>query len=158
MTRLSRADLKRLGITPDGRRVKQQAIEPMTRAVWDARREGEALIIVIPALPPSMNEWLRMHWAARKRQINALSGHLRILAAACQIPKYTECQVQIRYYFRTNRRRDADNYAGKLILDALRYADILTDDNADLIRLPEPQLDVDGMKWRTEVWITAKGA
>lgn len=124
------------------------------QAIWDIGQDGGAWIIIIPLLPPSLNKWIRMHWAAKGGFTRELTNNLRMVAMAYQIPQFGKCTVQIRYYFPTARRRDADNYAGKALLDSLRYAGILTDDDHKTITLPEPVIEVDRLRPRTEVWIT----
>ena len=43
--------------------------------------------------------------------------------------------VQIRYFFPDRRRRDPDNYSGKMILDGLVRCGVLKDDSFSCIRL-----------------------
>ena len=43
--------------------------------------------------------------------------------------------VILRYHFRDSRRRDPDNYSGKMILDGLVHAGILKDDSFRCIDL-----------------------
>ena len=43
--------------------------------------------------------------------------------------------VTLTYYFPDKRRRDSDNYAGKLILDGLVRAGIIEDDSFDNVQL-----------------------
>jgi len=57
------------------------------------------------------------------------------------------------YYFRTNRRRDQDNYAPKQLLDSMRKAGILADDNAEVLRLLPVEFQVDKDRPRTEVFV-----
>ena len=124
------------------------------QAIWDIGQDGGAWIIIIPLLPPSLNKWIRMHIQARKRFKDQLTEDLWKLKTAFRVPQFGKCTVQIRYYFPQARRRDADNYAGKTLLDSLRYAGILTDDDHKTITLPEPVIEVDRLRPRTEVWIT----
>ena len=58
-------------------------------------------------------------------------------AAAGQRPKepYRLAEVKILYYFQSARRHDADNYAGKFLLDGLTKAGIILDDDFSHIRL-----------------------
>ncbi|MBW2672148.1 MAG: RusA family crossover junction endodeoxyribonuclease [Deltaproteobacteria bacterium] len=83
-----------------------------------------------------------------------MTNNLRLLALAANIPKIERAEVRLVYYFKDQRRRDPDNYAGKFILDGLRKAGIISDDNAGVLRLPQPEFRVDRQAPRTEVWIT----
>lgn len=60
--------------------------------------------------------------------------------------------VNITYYFKDRRRRDPDNYSGKMLLDPLVREGILTDDSFAVVTLV---LDgkVDKQKPRTEIEI-----
>ena len=58
--------------------------------------------------------------------------------------------VSITYYFKDKRRRDPDNYSGKMLLDPLVREGILIDDSFDVVTLV---LDgkVDRQNPRTEI-------
>ena len=65
------------------------------------------------------------------------NGHIRLIL--CN-PKPSQplrnAVVTLTYYFKDKRRRDPDNYSGKMILDGLVRAGILKDDsfsNIDLV-------------------------
>lgn len=60
--------------------------------------------------------------------------------------------VNITYYFKDRRRRDPDNYSGKMLLDPLVKEGILIDDSFDVVTLV---LDgkVDKQNPRTEIEI-----
>lgn len=60
--------------------------------------------------------------------------------------------VNITYYFKDQRRRDPDNYSGKMLLDPLVKEGILKDDSFDVVTLV---LDgkVDKHNPRTEIEI-----
>lgn len=61
------------------------------------------------------------------------------MIALCCRPKPSEpmkkATVNIKYYFTDNRRRDPDNYSGKMILDGLVRAGIIADDSFFVIDL-----------------------
>jgi len=48
---------------------------------------------------------------------------------------YNKAMVQITYHFKDRRRRDPDNYSGKLLLDGLVGAGVITDDSFTHIEL-----------------------
>jgi crossover junction endodeoxyribonuclease RusA len=110
--------------------------------------------LCIPALPPSLNVWSRKHWRIRHAQVKALTTNLLGLRLENGLPKVERPRVQLVYYFRDNRKRDPDNYAGKFILDGLRHAGIIADDNAGVLRLPQPEFQVDKQRPRTEVFVS----
>ncbi len=64
----------------------------------------------------------------------------------------TSAEVHIHYYFSDNRRRDPDNYSGKMILDGLVSTGIIVDDSFWNIRLIL-SADVDKGVPRTEILI-----
>ena len=47
---------------------------------------------------------------------------------------YLKARVTITYYFPTAMRHDADNYAGKFLLDGLTKAGVIVDDDLAHIR------------------------
>lgn len=124
------------------------------QATWDARAEPGRIWISIPELPPSLNEWSRRHWTVRAEAVETLTDELAKLRMAFRIPKVELPRVQLVYYFATRRHRDPDNYAGKFLLDGLRHAGIIADDNAEVLQLPQPEFKVDWERPRTEILIT----
>ena len=85
---------------------------------------------VIPGIPPSNNRYIgrRNNW-----EYNKVKSEWERLVAYCCInrPKkpIAVAEVTIDYYFSDKRRRDPDNYSGKMLLDGLRKAGILEDDS-----------------------------
>lgn len=114
--------------------------------------------LVIPALPPSLNRLLNMHWAKRGR----IKEEWSRLVWAAYMEKYGDwtmvpphehgCRnVLLEYYFRTNRRRDADNYQ-KIILDALVANGLLVDDSPEWVAV-HVRFFVNRERPRTEIKI-----
>ncbi len=62
-------------------------------------------------------------------------------------------KVTITYFFPDGRRRDPDNYCGKMILDGLTAVGILTDDDFSHIELTIRRGGVDRENPRTEIEI-----
>ena len=121
--------------------------------------EGGGLVansirLVIGDIPPSLNVYTRMHW--RKR--SALQKRWNTLVwAACQgreIRTFDRAKVTIIYYFRTSIRHDPDNYSGKVILDGLRKAGVLTDDSFSNVTI-HPVAAYDPAHPRTEIEVEA---
>lgn len=83
------------------------------------------------------------------------------LLAKCQHNRtgesFEKAKVTITYFFADGRRRDPDNYAGKLILDGLTKAGVIQDDDFDHIVLEIRKGGVDKKNPRTEVEITEGG-
>lgn len=74
--------------------------------------------------------------------------------AIWMLPKFERAVVQIVYYHRTDRRRDpADNWAPKILMDALVRGGILVDDNGDLMNVQPVDMKVDPERPRTEVFV-----
>ncbi len=135
----------------------KKAVQKRPAASWDAYLLPGGLWLAIPFIPPSQNQYLRWHWAKRKRYLDGLGADLARLALARRLPAFEQATVQVSYIFPDRRHRDKDNYNGKFILDALRRAGILTDDRAELVSLPEPEFLLDRERPRTEVWIWDAG-
>jgi len=91
----------------------------------------------IPDIPPSLNEWTRMHWT-KQHQVK-IEWAWTVLACAMTAktgkPHFKMATVKITYYFTKKRRRDTDNYAPKFLLDALVQAGIIQDDRDDWVKV-----------------------
>ena len=94
------------------------------------------ILLELDQVYPSLNKWMRVHWRERAR-INT-DWHWLILKAAqkvcCGRPMYKMAKVTITLIFPVIRRRDADNYTPKFVMDALVAAGILQDDNAKQVK------------------------
>lgn len=152
MTRLTTAQARRLGILP-GKRSKPVAYMPKNMPRWDARTIPGGVWLQIPEVPPSLNVWKNWHWAKQARYKKGLIEAVRCLAMALKLPRHKRALVQVIHYFGTTRHRDADNMAPKFLLDALVQGGLLVDDRAEWIELPEPGLEIDPGRPRTEVFI-----
>jgi len=109
----------------------------------DAKRlqsiRGVCVKIVINEIPPSNNKYMgnshnfneyrrekeRWHWLIK----SALSKEKK------PIKPLEKAIVNITYYFKDKRRRDPDNYSGKMLLDPLVREDILIDDSFNNVTL-----------------------
>lgn len=95
--------------------------------------------ITLRGYPESLNHYAGREnsWEYRK----AKAEWKEIVWAACLANKerpskpYDYADVEIKYYFKTKSRHDADNYAGKFLLDGLTEAKVIADDSMDHIRL-----------------------
>lgn len=113
--------------------------------------------IVIRNIPPSNNEFLgNSHNFNEYRRIKQ-DWHWLIKCAIKKRPinPYELAVVTIKYFFPDRKRRDPDNYSGKMLLDPLVKEGILKDDSFKCITL---RLEADYCKEdpRTEITIEDK--
>ena len=111
----------------------------------------------IPLIPRSLNEYAgrRNTWEYR----NDKSEWLRIIWACCREKPTKPLEksiVTIEYHFPDNRRRDPDNYCGKMILDGLVSCGIIKDDSFGHVEL-RLRGCVDKANPRTEVTVEQSG-
>lgn len=84
----------------------------------------------IPDIPPSNNKFIGRENRFQYQKIK--KEWARLIAVICvpKSPKPLErAVVRIVYHFPDNRRRDPDNYSGKMLLDGLVRAGIILDDS-----------------------------
>jgi crossover junction endodeoxyribonuclease RusA len=99
---------------------------------------------IIPAIPPSLNKFAGREntWEYRKTK----AEWIQLVDAYCR-PRpeqpLDKAAVTLEYHFGDMRRRDADNYSGKQILDGLVKAKIIKDDCFDCIELRLRQGEID---------------
>ena len=136
---------------------QKQKTKPVTVKIptvqWDAKRLPSGSWIQIPEVLPSLNIWNKWHWSVYQAKIKELSSAIGSLKLVCDLPKYELVRVEVIYFFGTSRRRDTDNYTPKLLLDALRYAEIIAEDNSQVLELSPPRFETDREKPRTEVFV-----
>lgn len=102
-----------------------------------------------PSLPLSLNKSNSMHWAARRR-------YLADWRLACRVAFHKEAMkldhlpiepvsIQYTFTFPRNGRRDPHNYVAtaKALTDELVAMDLVPDDTAEWVTIPEPALRVD---------------
>lgn len=86
-------------------------------------------VLVIPDVPPSLNAFMRKHWAAQKQARMNLYLLLRNAKISEDVPDAVgRRRIRIRVTFPTAARRDPDNYL-KVLLDALVSSEALYDDS-----------------------------
>lgn len=113
--------------------------------------------LIIPAIPPSNNEFLANSHHYRIYAEKKEEWHWLVKTAIRRRPPkpFSKAVVAITYFFPDRRRRDPDNYSGKFILDALVKEKILEDDNFYTITLVLGA-EVDRKNPRTEIEIERK--
>lgn len=95
--------------------------------------------ISIPEIPKSLNKYLGRENSCEYRQDKQYwSGLIQLVVNLCRdkpSEPYKKATVTITYYFKDKRRRDPDNYCGKMILDGLTAAGVIADDSFKNITL-----------------------
>lgn len=93
--------------------------------------------IVINDIPPSNNQYMGNSHNFNEYRREKERWHWLIKSALKEKPKkpIEKAIVNITYYFKDKRRRDPDNYSGKMLLDPLVREGILIDDSFNNITL-----------------------
>lgn len=110
--------------------------------------------LTLKGVPPSLNRFAgrenaKEYRAQKETWTNAVMWTIK--AQGCKPPKpFEKSIVTITYFFPDNRRRDPDNYAGKMLLDGLTRGGIIKDDSFDNISLTVCG-DIDRAQPRTEI-------
>ncbi len=92
--------------------------------------------IIIPEIPPSWNQIMRMHHHQQDAETKKWALLVRAYAGRRDVPRFTgKVKVKITYYFKDKIKRDPDNYSGKFINDGLVAAGIIEDDSFQHIDL-----------------------
>ena len=105
-------------------------------------------------IPPSNNKFIGNSKNFNIYRREKERWHWLIRAAITSKPKQPieKAEIHIRYYFKDKRRRDPDNYSGKMILDPLVQEGILQDDSFSNVRLILSAA-VDSQKPRVEITV-----
>ena len=114
--------------------------------------------ITVNDIPPSNNEYMGNSHNFNGYRQQKVRWHWLIKAALCKAEKpkkpLVKALVKISYFFKDNRKRDPDNFSGKMILDPLVKEGVLKDDNFDVVTLQIGKAGVDKLNPRTEIEIT----
>lgn len=114
--------------------------------------------IVINQIPPTNNKYMGNSHNFNEYRKKKEQWHWLVLVAILESkakPKkpFEKAIVHIKYYFPDKRRRDPDNYSGKMLLDPLVREGVLKDDSFNNIEL-RLSAAVDKLRPRTEIEIT----
>lgn len=113
--------------------------------------------IVVKEIPPSNNKYMGNSHNFNEYRREKERWHWLIKSAIKKKPKqpFDKAIVHITYYFKDKRRRDPDNYSGKMLLDPLVREGILVDDSFSNITLvlaagwdkdePRTEIDIEGV-------------
>lgn len=125
------------------------------------------LIFKAPNEPLSENKSRTIHWATRKRRLDpwkeAAFVAMRNALLATHDHKPVPVVIQVILPFRTAQRRDPHNYTGtnvKAIVDGLRLAGLVPDDNARWVTVSDPRESIQrdrGTPLVVRVIITPRG-
>ena len=89
--------------------------------------------IIINTITPTINKYIGRtniwEYQADKKKIHNV---IRLSTIGLN-PKYEKVKMRITYYFKDKRRHDPSNY-DKMLLDGLVEANIIKDDNYDVIQ------------------------
>ena len=134
---------------------KRKRDPKLTKAILDAKRIENGILLIIPENMPSINQWKDWHWTKQAHFKKYLTEILSDLTLIAGCPRYEKARVEITHYHPVVRKRDSgDNYAPKFLLDALRYAGFIQEDHSGVLQVPEPKLLIDRSAWRTEIKLT----
>ena len=112
------------------------------------------MVIVVKEIPPSNNQFFGNSHNFNEYRREKERWHWLIKAAIEKRPKkpHDKSEIHITYYFKDRRRRDPDNYSGKMLLDPLVKEGIIVDDSFNHIEL-RLSASVDRENPRTEIEI-----
>lgn len=84
----------------------------------------------IPDIPPSNNQFIGRNnrWEYQKLK-KRWAELIAVYCRPCPPEPLSRARVTLTYHFKDKRRRDPDNYSGKMILDGLTAAGIIGDDS-----------------------------
>lgn len=118
----------------------------------------EWIKIVLDGVPPSNNRFNGRGnlWAYREAKQHWTQKVYMLCLASPQRPAkpFQRALVRIDYYFPNRRRRDEDNYSGKLFLDGLTKAGVIADDSFWVISR-SIHAHVDRKQPRTEIVVVS---
>lgn len=116
------------------------------------------MVYTIPEIPPSNNRYIgrdvRWRYQAEKRR---WAGLIALYCHPRPQKPVGRAVVTIRYYFPDWRRRDPDNYSGKMLLDGLVRCGVLEDDSFSCVSLRlEARKDKENPRTEIEIEETRK--
>lgn len=108
--------------------------------------------IILKFTPPSINKYIgrdnKYQYQRDKKEIHKLVK----LSTIGINPKYKKCKMKITYYFNNKIRHDPSNF-DKMLLDGLVEANIIEDDNYNVIQEFTTMGKYDKNNPRTEIEI-----
>ena len=91
---------------------------------------------IVPGIPPSNNQYAgRTNCWQYRQDKKEWKERIRLCCRPKPPSPLPRARVTLTYYFKDRRRRDPDNYSGKMLLDGLTVAGIIQDDSFTNIEL-----------------------
>lgn len=91
---------------------------------------------IIDDIPPSNNQFIgRTNYRAYQQAKKAWAQQIFFCCRPRPKTPLQKARITITYFFADRRRRDPDNYSGKMLLDGLVSSGIIQDDNFRCIEL-----------------------
>jgi len=125
---------------------------------------GPDFVLIIPAIMPSLNEYIRMHWAKRRRLNRNIAWHVQAVKGRADIEHRDRlAHVTLRVFSNAPkaaggraRRLDHDNLVGgnKPLVDALRLTGIIKNDTDKWLDVGYAEYRDAVERPRTEIEIT----
>lgn len=89
--------------------------------------------IILNFIPPTINKYIgKTNWQEYQRDKKKIHQAVKMSTIGIN-PKYKSCKIRMTYYFEDKKRRDTLNY-DKMIMDGLVEANIIEDDNYDVVK------------------------
>jgi len=110
-------------------------------------KEARSTVITIPCLPPSKNEYMRLHWGSQQRRyFKPWEAMMSSVLAHC-VKHVGPVEVEIELHFPDKRERDTLNYtAFPPLMDSLKRAGLIEDDNSQICRVVNADPIIDGTR------------
>lgn len=104
---------------------------------------------------PSVNEWKTWCYQEYNKHKEHWNELVRMILTSYNYNHETlqKAIVKFKYYFKDARKRDASNYVGKFLEDALVENGVIFDDNYDVIGQPIIEFYKDRDNPRMEVYV-----
>jgi hypothetical protein len=152
MLRLTAAEARKMGLVVNkktGRaKIKRKRPESVVKLV------NGRLTVVIYDVPPSLNDWHGVHWAAKVEAKRQWEDLLKVLLRGKAM--FRQPVVRITYGFNVDRARDKDNMTPKWIMDGLVKSKVIADDNSKAVDV-DWSISPDVGEWcKTEIVIREK--
>jgi hypothetical protein len=134
---------------------KKQFIIP-GKPIQFTKVDEHTLRISFPCLPPSKNDWIRLHWASQqkrwfKRWSSWFLADYSWFVSGWRCPERVNVRIQL--YFPDRHQRDKVNFiCFPPLVDSLKLAKIIPDDNSSVCTVDVPEPIVNGTR-RTVITI-----
>ena len=110
------------------------------------------MIIIIPRLHHSINQWKNWHHQKYNTEKRSWSDEIYYITRGKK-GLNGKVEVVVKYYFKTKQKRDLDNYTPKFIMDGLVKAGMIEEDNSSIVTKLSVEILHDKENPRTEILI-----